>query len=221
MIKHIPHASSYIPKGYSFVGEAIDLSDKGVLEVFGEKDALIFPISRLICDVERLEENEPMAEKGMGICYTHNANLEPMRKVSKEEYSEILHRYYYPFHKLLEQRVREDLNKYGKAVIIDCHTYRKDPWPYEDESLYRPEICIGYDERSWVSDLFNRLDFDIRVNEPFIGSIKPLKYINDERVFSVMIEVRQDIIEAVRTPIQNCLEEIRELENSTTVTFGV
>lgn len=217
MIKHIPHASTHIPyecKG--FIGEPIDLSDKGVVEIFGTDDSLIFGVSRLVCDVERLEENEPMDDVGMGICYTHNANLEPMRIINDKDY--IIEKYYRPHHKALEDMVTEELEKYGEAVIIDCHTYRREPWPYEKD-IYRPEICIGFDKPSWLSDyICTDLDlFDIGINVPFNGSVKPLKYLNDDRVKSVMIEVRQDLpIEKMKAVIQPMLDSIRyiQLENS-------
>lgn len=209
MIKHIPHASEYIPyeiKG--FVGEKTDLTDKGVLEIFGTDDALIFPVSRLVCDVERLE-NDAMESIGMGICYENNANLERMRLTSDKDY--IISKYYKPHHEKLEKLVDGEFSKYGEAVIIDCHTYRKEPWPYENKTLYRPEICIGINETSWVSDLLlKRLYmFDIGINTPFSGSIKPLKYKNDTRLVSVMVEVRQDMIKKVKNQVQEVLLEIK------------
>lgn len=38
-----------------------------------EHDKLIFPYSRLVCDVERLrnDEYEPMVDRGMRFAYTH------------------------------------------------------------------------------------------------------------------------------------------------------
>ena len=220
MIKHIPHSSTYIPyECKCFIGEPKDFSDIGVIPVFGVTNALVFPMNRLVCDVERFIENEPMEEKGMGICYTNNADLEPMRIVSEEERNYIIEKYYKPHHKRLELMVEEELRKYGEAVIIDCHTYRKEPWKYEDETLARPAVCIGYDEESWVSTyvetfLSYRIK-DIGINTPFSGAIKPLKYIKDKNVHSVMIEVRQDCVSSdMAMIIQEMLHNISSIQQS-------
>ena len=45
---------------------------------------------------------------------------------------------------------------------------------------------FGRHYRVWVVR-----DYKIKINNPFSGSIKPLKYINDKRVISVMIEVNR------------------------------
>lgn len=196
MIRHIPHDGTIIPSKYKFIGEQISLRDKHAIEIFGQGKCLIFPIDRIICDVERFLENEPMESVGMGVCYEKNANLEPMRCVSTEEREEIISTYYIPHHKLLEDMVTEELNLYGKCLIIDCHTYRKEPWPYEDSSKTRPQIDIGFNKNSHtVNQITNMLseDFSVYLNSPFSGALVPIRYMNDPRVESIMLEVRQDV----------------------------
>ena len=197
MIKHIPHAGTLIPAKYdNFIGNLISLKDKGAIEIFGEENALIFPVDRLICDVERFTENEPMEELGMGVCYTKNANLEPLRRVSQEERNEIIEKYYKPHHKKLEDMVAKELRSYGKCLIIDCHTYRKEPWPYEDDSKERPEIDIGFNGFSETAkELSENLSkhFEIAYNTPFEGSLKPIRYMDYKQVESIMLEIRQDV----------------------------
>ncbi len=40
----------------------------------------------------------------------------------------------------------EELKRKGKSLIIDCHSFPEKPFPYEeDQSLERPDICIGTD----------------------------------------------------------------------------
>ena len=65
----------------------------------------------------------------------------------------------------------------------------------------RPEICIGTDNfhtseklKESFGELFEESNFTVKYNEPFKGSIVPLKFYNKEiRVQSIMIEVRRDL----------------------------
>ena len=45
----------------------------------------------------------------------------------------------------LEEAVRREMLKTGRALIIDCHSFPTKPLPFEDSALYRPEICVGTD----------------------------------------------------------------------------
>lgn len=75
---HIPHSSLYIPDSYKqstfltiskLEEENMFLCDYKVDELLNDKSqAVIFPYSRLYCDVERFkDDSEPMNQYGMGI----------------------------------------------------------------------------------------------------------------------------------------------------------
>ena len=76
MILHIPHSSTKLPdnfqvsKGVSLEKEFQRMTDWFTDELFDFPDAkrVVFPYSRLYCDVERFrdDEKEEMAKKGMG-----------------------------------------------------------------------------------------------------------------------------------------------------------
>ena len=55
----------------------------------------IFPISRLVCDVERFrnESDEEMMKQGMWICYTQTSDCKPLKKVTINHKQEILKLY--------------------------------------------------------------------------------------------------------------------------------
>ena len=165
-------------------------------------ESVIFPISRLICDVERFrhDENEPMSEKGMGAVYTRTHDGRPLRTVRETEREIILQRWYDPHHAKLEFQVSRRLEAFGKCVIIDCHSFSSTPLPHEpDQTPDRPDICIGTDEFHTPEDLsrtalkaIGSFNYSVKQNSPFSGSVVPLRYYYcDSRVVSVMLEVNR------------------------------
>ena len=94
---HIPHSSYYIPQEYKnlfylssekLLLEQIKMTDSYTDELFNipESEQIVFPISRLICDVERFreEKDEEMSKQGMWVCYKKTHNLKPLKKVLAE-----------------------------------------------------------------------------------------------------------------------------------------
>lgn len=89
----------------------------------------------------------------------------------------------------------------GRVIVLDVHSYPLVPHLYElHHHDARPEICLGVDQthtpdwlvaaaRSALSDVG-----DVRVNEPFRGTYVPMRhYESDNRVSSLMFEIRRDI----------------------------
>ena len=113
----------------------------------------------------------------------------------------MLKTYYFPHHAALENLVKECLEKFGRCLIIDCHSFPSQPLPYEaNRDLDRPDICIGADEIHSPNPLvqeaceyFQEALLDVSVNKPFSGSIVPSSYYGkpDTGVHSIMIEVNR------------------------------
>lgn len=105
MILHIPHSSTNT-LNYTFdcdVSTELELlTDHHTHELFQYDDAsrLVFPVSRLICDVERFEEDdqEPMSKVGMGVCYEKTVAGDSLRQVTDAQRQGILETYYRPQH---------------------------------------------------------------------------------------------------------------------------
>ncbi len=96
-------------------------------------------------------------------------------------------------------------------MIIDLHSYPAAPSGFEDPTAERPALCIGTDPvhtPTWLSDAVRNafaslLEIDqIAENTPYSGSYVPLRhYGRDDRVSSVMIELRRDVyLTDPRTP---------------------
>jgi N-formylglutamate deformylase len=84
-VLHIPHSSRQVPveereavclDDATLNSELLRMTDAYTDELFPvtvvEAGRVIFPLSRLVCDVERFpsDDDEPMAARGMGVIYT-------------------------------------------------------------------------------------------------------------------------------------------------------
>lgn len=143
--------------------------------------SFVFPYSRFVCDVERLE-NDPLEENGQGILYTSFDGYR--RKELSVDAKELL----------LGTRT-EHLAKMGKvltadSVLLDCHSFPSD--------LSDVDICIGFND-DWsyngkvvdcIIATFKKHGYKVGVNEPYSNSLTP------ETNFpyaSVMIEVNKKV----------------------------
>ena len=153
ILLHIPHSSYFIPNKYKNLFcitenelriEQIKMTDSYTNELFNlPYKKIIFPISRLICDVERFREEsqEEMTKQGMWVCYTKTHELKTLKRTTNEHKKEILEKYYDTHHKKFEEKVGNILKQNKKCLIIDCHSFPSKALPYE---LYqedeRPDI---------------------------------------------------------------------------------
>ena len=104
LVRHIPHSSVVIPErdreafllsDAQLERELLLLTDRYTDELFGDVPgpAVISPVSRLVVDMERFEDDElePMAACGMGVVYTKTHDGRALRRVPSEtERNELL-----------------------------------------------------------------------------------------------------------------------------------
>jgi N-formylglutamate amidohydrolase len=245
-IRHIPHDSTHIPDIFrdqflltdqQMKWELLRMTDRHTAALFGGNPDLdvIFPVSRLLVDVERFEDDahEPMVERGMGVFYTHTHDRNQLRRVLSEgEREELLAGYYRPHHLLLQQRVDEALDFTGRALVIDCHSFPSKRLPYEiGDDGPRAEICVGTDSFHTPTNLrdaavkgFADAGFSVTIDTPFAGALTPLKhYGKDHRVEAIMVEVRRDLymdehtgarserFEQIRSIVKNVIELLESI----------
>jgi len=208
MILHIPHSST-CTENYKLNNkdtEVLRMTDHFTDDLYDFKDAtqIILPISRLICDVERFEDDnlEPMSKFGMGVCYTTNTDGKKLRDISAEEKESILNKYYYPHHKKLSDAVDLELEKKAQAFVVDCHSFPDKSYYFNsDFNKKRPDICIGGDSFHTPKELMSKVEkfflskgYVVGVNNPYSGTMVPLKhYQKDNRVKSIMIEINRKL----------------------------
>jgi N-formylglutamate amidohydrolase len=218
MIFHIPHDSTHIPQDVrdQFVlsdqdleRELLCMTDHRTLDLFGRtapaKQIVRASVSRLVVDVERFDDDrfEPMSLRGMGAVYlkTHDGN--PLRySVPDEQRRKLLDDWYHSHHDALTLAATLALQEFGIALILDCHSFPSRALPYEvDQTLDRPQICIGTDAvhtppalASALVDALENAGYNVGLDSPFSGSLVPNAYYRkDRRVMSVMVEVRRDL----------------------------
>ncbi len=219
VILHIPHDSSVIPSDVrpQFLVSDAELklelqrmTDHFTLALFAEPhgDATVVraPVSRLVVDVERFPDDsaEPMAARGMGAVYEVTSHLAPLRRqLSPVEREALMLTWYHSHHNRLEAAVTDVVERYGRCLIIDGHSFPGAALPYEnaDPAVERPDICIGSDpyhtskmlEQAFV-EAFDRNGWHVAVNDPFAGALVPAsRYRVDPRVTAVMVEVNRNL----------------------------
>lgn len=155
-------------------------------------------LSRLAVDVERVEgEQEEMEAVGMGGLCTHGTDQQPIRALSSSDRTSLLG-YLHTSGSLFADLVDRVLERQGRAVILDVHSFQKDPLPSElHADDRRPELCIGVDPGHTPPALMEAVraafdGWDIAVNETFRGSYVPLRHLGDPQVSSVTLEIRRD-----------------------------
>jgi N-formylglutamate deformylase len=216
-IVHIPHSSTLIPVEFEeqfLLGprqlddEVLRLTDWFTDEIFGGMSGcrdVVFPVSRLVLDPERFEndDEELMSKLGLGVIYTATSGLEKLRReLSASEREVLLERFYRPHHRQLNLQTRALLEQHGECLLLDAHSFPRKLLPYElNPGGCRPEICIGTDEYHTPDGLvdvavreFEQAGFTVSLNQPFSGALVPSDfYRRDKRVHALMIELRRDL----------------------------
>ena len=201
MILHIPHSAIKMLDGVEvkdLIKNQFMLTDWYTDELFYHESAepIVFPYSRFSVDVERLEENDPMDKYGMGILYKNDVFGYQIKRYNKDCMN-----IYHDHHHKLNQTVNKYLSYFEKVFIVDCHSFSDEHFDWTSPDLYTlPDICIGVDETqtpmALVNDLttyFKQFFSDIRVNEPYSGTIIPSWFVNNNNVCSIMIEVNKNL----------------------------
>lgn len=139
---------------------------------------LRFPVSRLLCDVERFIGPEEIMERyGMGYCYERAYDGKRIKTVSSRLLSETK-AYYDRHHRLLDELCR----RHRRVLLLDLHSYADELVP-EEFLLSRqktPDICIGADAAytppalvRMAEDCCHRAGYSTAVNYPYSGCLVP------------------------------------------------
>ena len=216
VVIHVPHSSRLIPPGIradlmltdeelaAELDEATDTATDEIAlaaltQVRLRPTIVINQLSRLVIDPERFPDGDRAEAFGRGAVYTRSCSGAPLRAEPYPHRAELIEAYFRPYADAVTAAVEDRLNVCGRAVVIDLHSYPEKPSAFEDSSAARPPLCIGTDHRHtppWLiaaaRGAFSSLA-EISENTPYSGTYVPLRYYGtDDRVSSVMIELRRD-----------------------------
>lgn len=224
LVLHIPHSSPVIPLNErvqlvpddrTLALELLRMTDAFTDDLFAptpfEAARIVFPVSRLVCDVERFPDDadEPMALRGMGAVYVRTTDGTPLREhLTAAERARIIEHWYQPHHQRLTRAVDHVIADGKSCVIVDCHSFSARPLPHEpNQDPVRPDICIGTDvwhTPAWLGDELvaaaSAAGFSVLVDRPFAGALVPLiHYRREPRVRAIMIEINRRLYMDERT----------------------
>ncbi|MDI2073067.1 N-formylglutamate amidohydrolase [Bradyrhizobium sp. Mp27] len=216
LLLHIPHSSRLVPPkeraqlapdDQTLGLELLRMTDAFTDELFAptplESARVVFPVSRLVCDVERFPDDadEPMALRGMGAVHVKTTDGQPLREhLTVAERARLIDTWYRPHHQRLTDAVDQLVADQGSCIIVDCHSFSSRPLPHEpDQDPGRPDICIGTDSWHTPAQLRDELvaavsarGFSVLVDRPFAGALVPAKQHHRElSVQAIMIEVNR------------------------------
>lgn len=142
-----------------------------------------------------------MLAVGMGPVYLRATDGRELRSPDPADDNRLMNRYYWPHARALESLVEERLNSVGGVLIIDLHSYPREPLPYELHSdQARPSLCLSTDPvhtpPALIEAARSAWAASTELNQPFSGSYVPERfYGTEDRVRSVMLEIRRDLIQ--------------------------
>ena len=223
-VLHIPHSSYTIPADVrtqflhdepTLRREQLTIVDAYTDELFAlpsEKACTVrFPVSRLVVDPERFEDDnlEIMASRGFGVIYNQAPTGGRLRySPSIQEREDLLQRYYRPHHRQLTDSVKASLQEHDYCLLIDCHSFPEMPLPMElDQNPNRPDICLGTDAfhtPEWLVQkakrLFEERGYKVEVDHPFSGVLVPMQFYHQQKtVLALMIELNRKLYMNERT----------------------
>lgn len=217
IVVHVPHSAVALPAALmgEFLLERAELAEelRRMTDLHTDRLAssvglngatqLINGWSRLVADPERFLDpsQEPMEAVGMGAVYTRTSDGRPLRRLRPGQREALIDGHLRLYHATFSAIVEESLTHHGRCVIVDLHSYPSEPLPYElHGEMPRPAVDIGTDPQhtpTWLRDLaasvVNDAGFDHDFDTPFAGSFVPASHLGDQRVASVMLEIRRDL----------------------------
>jgi N-formylglutamate deformylase len=219
LILHVPHSSGQIPDDVRAdivldddtldveLHAMTDRHSAELAQMIAERmDVLpwmaVNPWSRLVIDPERfLDEREEMNRVGMGAVYTRTSDGQTLRRPDTAREQDLIDNYFLPYANALSSLTKRLLAQHGQVLIVDVHSYPKEPLPYElHKHEQRPEICLGVDGKHSSNELVQRVmqsldgHFTVTINQPFRGCYIPQPHYGVSReIQGLMIELRRDV----------------------------
>ena len=175
----------------------------------------LFP--RIIVDVNRAANelpsgweslcNEPNDSKstaralaGLGVVPTYLSETQPIytRLPNLDDVSNRLDRLYHPYHATLRDLLQTSLNRFGRALLVDCHSMPG----FSPSGSRRPDIILGDrfgtschpDTLALLKALFTQAGYNVGINYPYAGGYTTEHYGKpSDGIEAIQIEVNRDL----------------------------
>ena len=201
VIAHIPHASIEVPFREHYSGdvdaELALVTDWATDRLVTADESVVFPFSRLWCDVERLV-NDPLDARGLGLFTTHRMNGDVLRE-AKEPYLSQVNADYVAHHDKVVRAIVGAISLMP-VCLLDVHGYAGEQAKLNDHSEPYPDICLGYDDAAVppglipaVAKVFEDAGYSVGNNQPYQGALIPAAFEGDPNFFALMIEVNKTV----------------------------
>ena len=179
-----------------------------------------FPVSRLMCDVERfIGPEEEMEQYGMGFCYEKAFDGTKIRIVNDEVKART--RKYYDEH---HARMNSICERHPRILLFDIHSFSEDALPdhIRRRTDMLPDVCIGTDPKYTPGELslrirnrVNELGLIAGDNVPYSGTFVPGTVLDGScscDLISVMLEFNRKLYcDENGQPEETKMEQIRKL----------
>lgn len=179
-----------------------------------------FPVSRLMCDVERfIGPEEEMEQYGMGFCYEKAYDGTEIKTVTDEVKAQT--RKYYDEHHARMNRICE---RHPRILLFDIHSFSEEalPVPLRRRTGRLPDVCIGTDPKYTPRELsmrirrrVNELKLTSMENIPYSGSFVPGSVLDGSsscNLVSVMLEFNRKLYcDGNGKPVEAKMEQIRKM----------
>jgi len=146
--------------------------------------------------------DEPSArtQAGIGVVPTHINDALPIyeQELGKAEAQARLNQLYHPYHNALQAIISEALEKFGQALLIDCHSMPG----FAPMGARRPDIILGDkfgkschgETLAMLKSLFQKAGYSVVVNHPYAGGFVTSHYGRpDTGVEAIQVEINRDL----------------------------
>lgn len=198
VIVHVPHASDMLPpSGDYLIDTRLErniVTDWYTDDLIGGDRSVVFPFSRVYCDVERFE-NDPLESVGQGIYYTRTLSGETLRERADDTLRHVM-ALYRNHHRSLASAIQQALAS-SPVCLVDAHSY-SDYQASFTGYLDRPDICIGTDRDHTpaivvdrLETLFARAGYSVAVDRPYAGTMIPHAFRGNPDFSALMVEINK------------------------------
>jgi N-formylglutamate amidohydrolase len=198
IIVHVPHSSDVIPSEDGYLmdtrPERNIVTDWYTDDLIVGDQSVIFPLSRVYCDVERFE-NDPLESAGQGVYYTRTLGGGALRERNDGTAGKVMALYRAHHHSLVT--AIEQAILLSPVCLVDAHSY-SDYQAGFTGFPDRPDICIGTDRdhtpaalvKSLVT-LFTDAGYSVALDRPYAGTMIPHAFRGNPNFSALMLEINK------------------------------